>query len=170
MSTAISCTRAAVPRATYKASRCRRFASTEAVSTGTATPPIISTQRAKKITEPLNVKMHRLLYPEHYERRDAKNWKPKPGVARTRTHKPAPKPIDGKWAAAMRQEGVQTHLSTSTLPNLSADIPRNSNRVSKPIKPKHESNPTPQANTSASPSSPQAPLTSRKPAPTPSQP
>jgi large subunit ribosomal protein L19 len=134
MSTAISCTRAAVPRATYGASRCRRFASTEAVSTGTATPPIISTQRAKKITEPLNVKMHRLLYPEHYEKRDARNWKPKPGVARTRTHRPAPKPMDDKWAAAMRQEGVQKHLSKSTLSNLSLDIFRNSNRFPTSIK------------------------------------
>lgn len=128
MSTAISCTRAVVPRVTSRATRCRRFASTEAVSTGTATPPIISTQRAKKITEPLNVKMHRMLYPEHYERADERNWKPKQGVATVRTRRPATKRIDDKWSTAMRQQGVQKHLSTSTPIKSVFKLPQNSNR------------------------------------------
>ncbi|KAH3941152.1 hypothetical protein HBH64_221990 [Parastagonospora nodorum] len=111
MSTAISCTRAAVPRATLQASRCRRFASTEAVAVEAAKPPIVSTQRLKKISEPLNVKMHRMLYPEYYERVDKKSWIPRPGVKLTRVRRPAKKPIAVKWTPTMRNKGVNTDLS-----------------------------------------------------------
>jgi hypothetical protein len=103
-----------VPRATLQASRCRRFASTEAVAVEEAKPPIVSTQRPKKISEPLNVKMHRMLYPEYYERVDKKSWIPRPGVKLTRVRRPAKKPIAVKWTPTMRNKGVNTDLSMST--------------------------------------------------------
>jgi large subunit ribosomal protein L19 len=112
MSTAISYTRAAVPRLTSKATRCRRFASTESVSAETTTAPILATQRPKKMAEPLNQKMHRLLYPELYERKDARNWHPTSSVDRLRSRPPPARRMDEKWAPVMRRKGVQTSLST----------------------------------------------------------
>lgn len=114
MSTAITCTRAAVPRATLQASKCRRFASTEAVAVEAAKPPIVSTQRPKKISEPLNVKMHRMLYPEYYERVDKKHWIPRPDVKLTHMRRPGKKPIAVKWMPTMRNTSVDKVLSMSS--------------------------------------------------------
>jgi hypothetical protein len=82
------------------------------VSVEGATPPILSPQRVKKITEPLNVKMHRKLYPELYEKSDERNWKATSNVVVPRSRRPEVKKMDEKWAPAMREKGVQRHLST----------------------------------------------------------
>jgi large subunit ribosomal protein L19 len=168
MSTAISCTRAAVPRVTFKAARCQRFASTETVSTESATAPILSTQRPRKVTESLGVKMHRTMYPEHYKRIDEKNWKPNSDVSASYARRPAPKKINAKWAPTMQEKGVQRSLSTHTQAPMEQlqTPPFNSRCLERFAK----TNSLSQVNTSVSPSShPQLP-TSRKPAPIPSQP
>ncbi|KAH7413673.1 translation protein SH3-like domain-containing protein [Phaeosphaeria sp. MPI-PUGE-AT-0046c] len=110
MSTAISCTRAAVPRVTSKATRCRRFASTETVTTDAAAASIMST-KAKKISEPLNVKMHRILYPQLYEKKDSRNWTPTSSVVVQRPQRATGKAVDDKWAPTMREQRVQRSLS-----------------------------------------------------------
>jgi large subunit ribosomal protein L19 len=114
MSSAISCTRAAVPRVTSKAARCRRFASTETVSTESATVPILSSQQPKKITEALGVKMHRIMYPEHYKKMDGRNWRSNEGVSAPYIRRPLAKKMNQKWAPVMREKGVQRSLSTYT--------------------------------------------------------
>lgn len=103
-----------------QASICRRFASTEAVAVEAAKPPIVATQRPKKISEPLNVKMHRMLYPEYYEKVDKRNWIPTRDVKLTRIRRPEKKPIAVKWTPTMRNKGVDKVLSTST----NSEIPR----------------------------------------------
>jgi large subunit ribosomal protein L19 len=118
MSTAISSTRAAVPRLTSKALRCRRSASTEAVSVQATTAPTVVTQRPKpkKTPESLEQKMHRVLYPELYRKtkKDPNNWRPSGGVERGPQRKGEQKMIADKWAPVMRKQGVNATLSTYT--------------------------------------------------------
>jgi large subunit ribosomal protein L19 len=113
MSTALSCTRASIPRAAIKVTRCRRFASTEAVAVETVHVPIISTQRPKR-NEPLGVEMHRLLYPGHYEEKSG-YWKPRKSVERVRRPAVESKRISAKWWPVMKEKGVQPNLSKSTI-------------------------------------------------------
>jgi hypothetical protein len=81
-----------------------------------ATPaPILSTQRPKKVPVPLKEKMHRLLYPEYYEKKDTRNWTPTSAVIIPRPRRPEPKKMADKWGPVMREKGVQTSLSMYTL-------------------------------------------------------
>jgi len=113
MSTAITCTRAAVPRVTSKAARCRRYAITVTVPAEPSTAPMVPTPN--RVTEALSVRMHRMVYPGLYERKDEINWKPKKhmNVISAPTKRVKPKKIDQKWAPVMGQKGVQKNLSTS---------------------------------------------------------
>jgi large subunit ribosomal protein L19 len=124
MSTAIACTRASVPRATFKIARCRRFASTEtvAVAVDSALAPILSTKRPKKILESLGAKMHRLLYPDLYKKREDV-FVPKERIFRAQERRAKPKHISAKWEPTMRQKGVQTNLSKCGL--WKSLVPRN---------------------------------------------
>jgi hypothetical protein len=112
MSTAISCTRASVPRVATRAAVCRRYASTETVSVESSSAPMLS--KPKKVTEPLGVRMHRKLYPYLYTKDDEVNWRPDENVQRLHSRRAKPKQMAQKWAPVMRQAGVQKHLSTST--------------------------------------------------------
>ncbi|KAH8731738.1 translation protein SH3-like domain-containing protein [Phaeosphaeriaceae sp. PMI808] len=110
MSTVIPCTRAAVPRVTWRAATCRRFSSTENVLAEPVTAPLRSTKRPKRINETVGEKMHRLLYPQYYER-ISKRWVPKPEVIRVRAPEVKQKKIDPKWTSTMKSQGVQNSLS-----------------------------------------------------------
>jgi large subunit ribosomal protein L19 len=118
MSTAISCTRAAVPRVTPTAARCRRFASTEMVSSDAATAPILSSPRSKPYRESLNVTMHRRVYPHLYKKTNEGEWRANERVSAPYVRRPLPKKMGAKWAPIMRQEGVQRGLSAYTSSNL----------------------------------------------------
>ncbi|KAF1918912.1 translation protein SH3-like domain-containing protein [Ampelomyces quisqualis] len=112
MSTAVSCTRAIVPRVTCRAQMCRRYASTEAIaveSAGAAT--LFTPQRPKKKPEPLSIEMHRKMYPHLYDKIDAVNWQPQKKVNRYQ-RRPARKRIDPKWATVMRVKGVSKQMSS----------------------------------------------------------
>lgn len=82
------------------------------MSADSSTAPILSTQRPKKVTEALGAKMHRMLYPEYYNREDERNWKPSNDVIPTPTRRVRQKKIDQKWAPVMAEKGVQKSLST----------------------------------------------------------
>jgi hypothetical protein len=129
MSTAISSTRAAVPRLTSKVLRCRRSVSTEAVSVQATTAPTPFEQPPKpkkKTPESLEQKMHRVLYPELYYKRktDPNNWRPSRLVERRSQRPEEKKMIADKWAPVMRQQGVNTALSTSTQYSMPLQQPR----------------------------------------------
>jgi large subunit ribosomal protein L19 len=114
MSTAISCTRAAVPRVTPTAARCRRFASTEMASSDAATAPISSSPRSKPPRESLSVTMHRRMYPSLYSKIKDGEWRADERVSAPYVKRPLPKKMGEKWAPIMRQEGVQRGLSAYT--------------------------------------------------------
>ncbi|KAF2827064.1 hypothetical protein CC86DRAFT_466806 [Ophiobolus disseminans] len=124
MSTAISCTRAAVPRVTSSVARCRRHASTEIVQSSTAPSP-------RRISEALGVRMHRMLYPEHYEKKDEVNWKARGDVIPAPTRRVRVKKTDKKWAPVIAMDGVQKSLSkrfgipifAPTTPNIKKTCP-----------------------------------------------
>ncbi|KAL5117385.1 hypothetical protein ACEQ8H_004701 [Pleosporales sp. CAS-2024a] len=67
--------------------------------------------RAKRVTEPLNAKMHRLLYPEFYQKQDKVNWRPNRGVTVVRAPRPRTLAIEDKWARTMKQDGVEKQMS-----------------------------------------------------------
>ncbi|KAF2024393.1 hypothetical protein EK21DRAFT_78827 [Setomelanomma holmii] len=106
MSSAISCTRASAPHVTSKATRCRRWASAQVVASEPA-----AGQLPKQLPESLSARMHRRLYPNHYERTDGVNWKPREFVLPFREPRTKAKTVAAKWAPVMRKERVQTNLS-----------------------------------------------------------
>ncbi|KAH7071494.1 translation protein SH3-like domain-containing protein [Paraphoma chrysanthemicola] len=106
MSTSITCSRAVLPRVASTSTRCRRFASTQAVASNSTAGSLLP----KQYPEALSVKMHRRLYPEYYERKDKFNWEARDAVPYRRPRTKA-KTMASKWAPVMRKDRVQTSLS-----------------------------------------------------------
>jgi large subunit ribosomal protein L19 len=88
------------------------------VSSDAAMAPILSSPRSKIFREPLNVKMHRRIYPTLYKKNEKGEWRANERVSAPDVRRPPPKKMGDKWAPIMRQEGVQRNLSAYTSSNL----------------------------------------------------
>ncbi|CAN9082724.1 unnamed protein product [Alternaria alternata] len=111
MSAAIPCTRAAAQRVAFRAIRCKRFASTDAVAVD-ATPktPILPAKREQRLSTrkpDLSQQLHRALYPTLY----GEDGQFKDGELVTIKRRKQKKPIDSKWQPVMKEKSVDRRLS-----------------------------------------------------------
>jgi hypothetical protein len=157
MSAAIPCTRASAQRLAFRSIRSKRFASTETLAIDPAEP--ILPAKTSTWKPDLSQRLHKALYPEWY----GEDGEPLSEKLRASARRPQPrKPIDAKWQTVMQQKTVNRTLSTFT----SSLYPKHHT----PLLLTPKANAMQQATNSASQSSNPQPATSRKPAPTPSQP